>query len=128
MNMGIVAFSLAIALALFALLGRHAMEVRKERNYQEFWGTLFWAMLLITLPTILWTTISDVSMLTKLIALGLAGAVVGATAFVWLGYKFFKDIPPAATTESKPDPDPDPPSRQKTVRISRLAETSPSVI
>lgn len=85
--MGILypALPIAAAFAVFALLARHALEMRSKQNYREMWG----ATSLALLPAaILWLIVvsGESSMATRTILLIPAGAIVGGCIFAWAGY------------------------------------------
>lgn len=75
----------AIALGIFGLLGRHALEMRTKQNYREMWG----ATTLSLLPAAifcLWAASGESSMLTRNYLLIPAGAIIGACIFAYGGY------------------------------------------
>jgi len=82
------ALPVAIAIAVFGLLGRHALEMRAKHNYREMWG----AVTLSLLPSAIFLLIvasGEPSMLTRNLLLVPAGALIGACVFVYAGYVAF---------------------------------------
>jgi hypothetical protein len=79
------ALPIAVVLAIFALLARHALEMRAKQNYREMWG----AATLSFLPSAIFLLIvvsGEPSMLTRNYLLLPAGAIIGACVFAYAGY------------------------------------------
>jgi hypothetical protein len=79
------ALPIAVVLAIFTLLARHALDMRTKQNYREMWG----ATSLSILPAALFLAIvasGEPSMLKRNLLLIPAGALIGACVFVYGGY------------------------------------------
>jgi hypothetical protein len=76
--MGILYPTLPIAavLALFSLMAKHGLDMKKEKNYREMWGAFSLSLLPATLFAI-WAVSEESSMVRNLILMPL-GAAVGA--------------------------------------------------
>jgi hypothetical protein len=76
---------IAICIAVFGLLGRHAVEMKGKKNYREMWG----AFSLSVLPAVLfllWAGSGESSVVARNLILMPAGAILGACALAWAGY------------------------------------------
>jgi hypothetical protein len=87
--MGILypAVPVAVAIAIFTILARHALEMRTKQNYREMWGAIFLGIL----PAVVFcffVGIGEPSMLVRNYLLIPAGAIIGAVVFAYLGYVF----------------------------------------
>lgn len=87
MGMGPIypALPIAIALAIFTLLARHALDMRTKQNYREMWGSASLALLPAAVFC-LFVASGEPSMLARNYLLIPAGALLGACAFVYAGY------------------------------------------
>jgi hypothetical protein len=86
-GMGIYsAVSLALAVAVFSVIGSHAREMYRDRRYREMFGALFWAIVPIAIFSIVWAVNENPSTMGRNILLGFVGAVLGAVALIWIGY------------------------------------------
>jgi hypothetical protein len=84
------AFPIAVAVAIFAILAKHALDMRGKQNYREMWGCLTLSLLPAALFC-LWATSGESSMAMRNIILIPVGALVGACVFAYGGY-LFSDI------------------------------------
>jgi hypothetical protein len=94
------ALPIAISIAVFGLLGMHALDMKGEKNYREMWG----ALSLSVLPTVLfllWAASGESSMAARNLILMPAGAIIGACAFAWAGYVWNDIVAAWAQTSSK---------------------------
>jgi hypothetical protein len=76
---------IAICIAVFGLLGKHALDMKGKKNYREMWG----AFSLSVLPAVLfllWVASGESSVVARNLVLMPAGAILGACAFAWVGY------------------------------------------
>jgi hypothetical protein len=86
MGTGTLAIITAFAGILAAAFIRHAFDMRKEQKYREMVGAVFWGMLPLGVVCLVWAATGDSPMRLQNSLLGLVGAAIGASAFVWLGY------------------------------------------
>jgi hypothetical protein len=92
---------IAVVLAIFTLLAKHALDMRKEKNYREMWGS--WSLSLVPAALFcLWVASGESSMLTRNLILIPAGALLGACAFAYAGY-LWHDMTAAAQPGGKSD-------------------------
>ncbi len=73
-------------LAWIALLGNHALAMRRDQRYQGSWGSFFWAFFPALLSAIYLTTDRGVDMTVRNVVLGVCGGAVGAAGAIWIGY------------------------------------------
>jgi hypothetical protein len=76
---------IAICIAVFGLLGKHALDMKGKKNYREMWG----AFSLSVMPAVLfllWAASGESSMVARNLILMPAGAIFGACALAWAGY------------------------------------------
>jgi len=95
------ALPIAVVLAIFTLLARHALEMRTKQNYREMWG----ATSLSLLPAaifLIFAISGDSSMLIRNLVLLPAGALLGACAFAYAGYVISDIKSPPSPPPSKP--------------------------
>jgi len=81
-----LAIGLALAIALFSVIGNYAREMYKEHKYREMFGAIFCAVLPIAVFGIFWAATESPSEMARNITLGIVGAVLGASGLIWLGY------------------------------------------
>jgi hypothetical protein len=86
------------ALALFSLLGKHALDMKKEKNYREMWGSLALSLLPAAVFW-LWAVSGESAAVTRNLFLIPVGAIIGGCAFAWAGY-VWSDIAAARTQTS----------------------------
>jgi hypothetical protein len=85
MGFGIFALLAALAIAVFGLFGRYALDLRKEQKYRQMWGAVFIAVLPVEAVLLLLAPFDQSAMILKLIALAICGAILGAAASLWAG-------------------------------------------
>ncbi len=88
------ALPIALVLAIFTLLARHALDMRTKQNYREMWG----AASLSILPSAIFLAIvasGEPSMLKRNLLLIPAGALIGACLFAYGGYVWSDTLPVA---------------------------------
>jgi hypothetical protein len=73
-------------LAWIALLGNHALAMRRDQRYRGSWGSLFWAFFPALLSAIYLTADRGVDMTVRNVVLGVLGGAVGAIGAIWFGY------------------------------------------
>jgi hypothetical protein len=77
---------IAISIAVFGLLGKHALDMKGKKNYREMWGAFSLSMLPAVL-FLLWAASGESSMAARNLILIPAGAIIGGgCAFAWAGY------------------------------------------
>jgi hypothetical protein len=76
---------IAISIAVFGLLGKHALDMKGKKNYREMWGAFSLSLLPAAL-FLLWAASGEPSMVARNWILMPAGAIIGACAFAWAGY------------------------------------------
>jgi hypothetical protein len=97
------AIGLVLAIAVFGVVANHAREMYRDRKYREMFGTLFWAFVPIGIFCIFWVANANAPVMARNFTLGLVGAILGATALIWLGYRLSENAkdqtssPPLAT-------------------------------
>lgn len=84
--MGPLLILVPLAIAVFGVVGKFAMDRYNERKFREMFGSLFWAILPIALAALFWATIETSPDMARNIVLGILGGLVGACALIWLGY------------------------------------------
>jgi hypothetical protein len=77
---------LALAIAVFSLLAKHAFDMRKEKKFREFWGYLALSMVPLCVICLYWADYGDSSDMGRNVILGIIGALSGAALLIWLGY------------------------------------------
>jgi hypothetical protein len=92
----------SLGLAWFALMGRHALDLRKEGNYRASWGWFFWAILPAAVSALYLLTIGGTAVEIRNVVLGILGAALGACAFIWAGYMFTGKVANAQTIQPPP--------------------------
>jgi hypothetical protein len=98
MGFGIFALLAALAVAIFGLFGRYALDAGKEQKYGQMWGAVFFAVLPVEAVLLLLAPVDQSAMIPKLIALAICGAILGAAASLWAGYRLMGSPQPGATT------------------------------
>jgi hypothetical protein len=91
---------IAISIAVFGLLGKHALDMKREKNYREMWG----AFSLSVLPGVLfllWAASGESTVAARNLILIPSGAIIGACAFAWAGYVWHDIVAARAQTSSE---------------------------
>jgi hypothetical protein len=99
MGTGILFLLVPLSIAIFGQLLRTALEFKTAKRYREMWGTLFWALVPFGLSCLVWAALGDSTMIARNATLGVVGAIIGASAFIWSGY-VIRD----ATNGTRPPP------------------------
>lgn len=94
-----------LALAVFSLLGRRAVDMWDKGKYQEVASSVFWAMLPVAC-WMLWLSSGDTSMLHRNLLLGAIGAIIGAAGLIWIGYAFQGTTKAHTMNEASPPKEP----------------------
>ena len=76
--------------------------MRKEKNYREMIGSVFWALIPFGVICLMWASNRDSPMYAQNFVLGLVGAAIGASAFIYGGYVFRPPIANAQTQNQVP--------------------------
>jgi hypothetical protein len=76
---------IAICMAVFALLGRHALDMKGKGNYRQTWGALSLSVAPLAL-FLLWVESGESSMIARNMVLIPSGAIFGALVFAYAGY------------------------------------------
>jgi hypothetical protein len=82
---------------------RNTFEMRAKRNWREAAGSLFWAAIPFAMIFFLWAWYGDGPLALRNMILGMIGAVVGASGFIWCGY-VIADTSIAKAQTSAPTP------------------------
>jgi hypothetical protein len=78
-------FPLLVCGAVFALLGKHALDMKGKQNHREMWGAFTLSVTPASLFC-LWVGCFEISGMGRNAILIPAGAIFGAAAFAYLGY------------------------------------------
>jgi len=102
MSTGILFIALPIAGAIAAPFFRNVFDMRREKNYREMVGSVFWGLIPFGIICVIWAASGDSSVRAQNIVLGLVGATIGASGMIWVGY-FVRDMrakaePPAPSS------------------------------
>jgi hypothetical protein len=86
MGTGILGIIGIICVATFGVVFRFALEALDKLNYHKAARWFFFSFLPLGLIAILWAIHGDATMVEKNILLGLIGAIIGASGFIYGGY------------------------------------------
>ena len=86
MGMGILIIVIPAAGVFAGPFLRHSFEMRKEGNYREMAGSLFLGLLPFGVASLLWSAVGDSTMTAQNWLLGVFGAAIGASLFIYGGY------------------------------------------
>ena len=102
MPTGVLLIALPLAIAIFGVLFRSALEVRRDANYRGMWGTIFWSIVPCAVVALIWASNGDAPEMVRNITLGLVGAMLGASALIWGGYAVQGTTTKPTTKASEP--------------------------
>jgi hypothetical protein len=97
MGTGILSIALPIAVVIAAPFFRNVFDMRREKNYREMVGSVFWGVVPFGVICVIWAASGDSPVRAQNMVLGLVGAAIGASGMIWVGY-FVRDM------SSKTDP------------------------
>jgi hypothetical protein len=75
----------ALAIAVFSVFGRRAVDMWDKGRYREVASSVFLGLLPVAF-WMLWLTNGDAALMQRNLILGLTGAAIGAAGFIWVGY------------------------------------------
>lgn len=86
MGTGILGIIGIICVAIFGVVLRFALEALDKLNYHKAARWFFFSFLPLGIIAILWAIHGDATMVEKNVVLGLIGAIIGASGFIYGGY------------------------------------------
>jgi hypothetical protein len=75
----------ALAIAVFSVFARRAVDMWDKARYQEVASSVFFGLLPVAF-WLLWLTNGDTALLQRNLILGFIGGAIGAAGFIWIGY------------------------------------------
>jgi hypothetical protein len=91
MGTGILSIALPIAVVIAAPFFRNVFDMRREKNYREMVGSVFWGVVPFGVICVIWAASGDSPVRAQNMVLGLVGAAIGASGMIWVGY-FVRDM------------------------------------
>jgi multidrug transporter EmrE-like cation transporter len=81
-----------IASAPFSVLAAYGLVMKSDNRPTQMWGYFFWSVAPFAVVAYMWASHEAIDLSSRYFILGgvgaVAGAVLGAILFVWLGYLF----------------------------------------
>jgi hypothetical protein len=99
----ILFIALPPSIAWFGLLGKFGFDMKRDGRLTQMWGYFFWSVVPFAVVALIWASQRDVDVTGRNIVLGVIGAAIGASGFIWIGYLVRRDEriaepkPPAST-------------------------------
>lgn len=98
----ILLIAIPVAGVISAPFLRNAFEMRREKNYREMAGSIFWGLIPFAVVCLIWATNGDSPVNIQNCVLGLVGAAIGASGLIWIGY-VVRPITPALAQNNPPN-------------------------
>jgi len=93
---------IALCVAVFGLLSRHALEMRTKKNYREMWGAWTLSVLPASLFCLYFASTGISDMMARNWLLIPAGAVAGACVFAYAGHFWHDTVARAQSPSAEP--------------------------
>jgi hypothetical protein len=78
--------ALPISLAIFGVLAKFGLDMKRDNRPSQMWGYFCLGVVPFAVVALIWASQEGVAMGTRNVVLGLVGAAIGATGFIWAGY------------------------------------------
>ncbi len=118
MGIGTLGLFTALASILAAPFLKHALDMYRSQNYREMAGSIFFSAIPLCVVCLVWAGTGEAPMRIQNSLLGLVGAALGASAFIWLGYVVRPVVAQGKNEADKKETTPVAPVGSPSVRIA----------